>query len=97
MERLAEVGLTTILVEGGGGLASALLSADLVDEIHWFLAPKLLGAEGVSALGPLQIARLAEAPEMSWESVRRTGSDLHLIGRLEGRTGSRTGKARRRK
>ncbi|MAJ61338.1 MAG: riboflavin biosynthesis protein RibD [Deltaproteobacteria bacterium] len=97
MERLAEVGLTTILVEGGGGLASALLSVDLVDEIHWFLAPKLLGADGVSALGPLQIGRLAEAPQMSWESVRRTGSDLHLVGRLEGRTRGRAGKARRRK
>jgi len=97
MERLAEAGLTTILVEGGGGLASALLSADLVDEIHWFLAPKLLGADGVPALGPLQIGRLVEAPQISWESVRRTGPDLHLIGRLEGRTGGQAGKARRRK
>ncbi|MCH2187823.1 hypothetical protein MK280_18360, partial [Myxococcota bacterium] len=60
-------------------------------------APKLLGDEGVSALGPLHIGRLAEAPEMSWASVRRTGSDLHLVGRMESRARGGRRKARRRK
>ncbi|MDG2049738.1 MAG: bifunctional diaminohydroxyphosphoribosylaminopyrimidine deaminase/5-amino-6-(5-phosphoribosylamino)uracil reductase RibD [Myxococcota bacterium] len=97
LERLAEADLTTLLVEGGGGLAAALLRADLIDEIHWFLAPRLLGAEGVSALGPLGIGRLAEAPKMSWESIRRTGPDLHLVGRLEQPAQNKPGKARGRK
>jgi diaminohydroxyphosphoribosylaminopyrimidine deaminase/5-amino-6-(5-phosphoribosylamino)uracil reductase len=82
--RLAEAGLTTLLVEGGGGLAAALLRAALADEIHWFLAPRLLGGDGRAALGPLGLSRLAEAPTLRSWTVRRTGEDLHLHARLPG-------------
>jgi diaminohydroxyphosphoribosylaminopyrimidine deaminase/5-amino-6-(5-phosphoribosylamino)uracil reductase len=40
--------VTSVLVEGGGVLASALLEADLVDELIWFIAPSFFGA-GVPA------------------------------------------------
>ncbi len=40
--------VTSVLVEGGGVLASALLEADLVDELIWFIAPTFFGA-GVPA------------------------------------------------
>ena len=35
---------------------------DLVDELHWFAAPQLLGADARPAVGPLGVARLAAAP-----------------------------------
>ena len=57
---LAREGLTHVFVEGGGGLAAALLRAGLVDELHWFLAPSLLGGDARPALGPLGIATLAQ-------------------------------------
>ena len=37
-----------ILCEGGGILATSLLRAKLVDEVYLFLAPKLLGRDGIS-------------------------------------------------
>ncbi len=40
---------------------AALLRADLVDEVHWMLAPKLIGSEGLSGLGPLALGALGEA------------------------------------
>ena len=46
---LAERGVDTILCEGGGILAAALLEGDLVDRIYVFLAPCLIGAGGVPA------------------------------------------------
>jgi diaminohydroxyphosphoribosylaminopyrimidine deaminase/5-amino-6-(5-phosphoribosylamino)uracil reductase len=42
---------TSILVEGGGGLLGAFLDADLADEAHVFVAPRLIG--GSAAPGPL--------------------------------------------
>ena len=42
-------------------MAAALLRAKLVDEIHWMLAPKLIGSDGRAALGPLGLNRLVEA------------------------------------
>ncbi len=82
LQTLAEAGLTTLLVEGGGRLAAALLRAGLIDEIHWLLAPRLIGQEGVPALGPLGLERLEQAVDLKVERVRRLGRDLHIHARL---------------
>jgi diaminohydroxyphosphoribosylaminopyrimidine deaminase/5-amino-6-(5-phosphoribosylamino)uracil reductase len=80
MRAVAEAGLTSVLVEGGGGLAAALLRRQLVDEIHWMLAPSLLGEEGRPALAGLGIARLGEIVRLEDVKTRRLGEDLHLWG-----------------
>jgi diaminohydroxyphosphoribosylaminopyrimidine deaminase/5-amino-6-(5-phosphoribosylamino)uracil reductase len=90
LRRLGRAGLTEILVEGGGRLAASLLRAGLVDELHWFTAPRLLGGDGRPALGALGIGALARAPELAELRVRRVGSDLHLVGRPVMRRRART-------
>ena len=81
LRRLAREGLSELLVEGGGGLAAALLRAGLVDEFHWFVAPRLIGADGLPALDVLGFSRLAQAPELEELRVRRVGRDVHVAGR----------------
>lgn len=81
LRRLAREGLTEVLVEGGGELAAALLAAGLVDEMHWFAAPRLLGGDGLPALAGLGVRRLARAPELEELRVRRVGRDVHWVGR----------------
>ena len=88
MQRLASLGLTTIFVEGGGRLAAALLEAELVDEVHWMLAPKLVGGDGRSALGPLSLDAIGDAVRLDASRVTRLGEDLHVVGRVAGRTES---------
>ena len=83
MAQLAEEGLTSIFLEGGGALAAAVLQADLVDEVHWMLAPTLIGAEGRPGLGALAVARLADAVRLGSVRVRRRGSDVHVHGLVE--------------
>jgi diaminohydroxyphosphoribosylaminopyrimidine deaminase/5-amino-6-(5-phosphoribosylamino)uracil reductase len=78
---LARAGLTEVLVEGGGELAAALLREGLVDELHWFAAPVLLGGDARPAVGPLGLAALAQAVGIDDLRVRRVGRDLHLWGR----------------
>ncbi|MGH0034354.1 MAG: bifunctional diaminohydroxyphosphoribosylaminopyrimidine deaminase/5-amino-6-(5-phosphoribosylamino)uracil reductase RibD [Myxococcota bacterium] len=82
MGLLADQGLTTLLVEGGGGLAAALLRANLLDEIHWFTAPLLLGADGRPAVGALALSRLRDAKRLDVVSARRIGDDWHWQARL---------------
>jgi len=88
LEALAREGLTTLWVEGGGELAGALLRAGLVDEVHWFLAPRLLGADARPALGAGGVRRLDEAWVLEAPRVRRMGPDLYVRGRI--RRGGRT-------
>jgi diaminohydroxyphosphoribosylaminopyrimidine deaminase/5-amino-6-(5-phosphoribosylamino)uracil reductase len=80
LRRLAREGLTTVLVEGGGRLAAALLRADLVDEVHWMLAAKLIGGDGRAALGSIGLERLSDAISLDAMKVRRRGDDLHVQG-----------------
>lgn len=84
LARLAREGLTHVLVEGGGGLAAALLRAGLVDEIHWFAAPSLLGAEARPALAELGVTHLAERVRLDMKEVRRIGKDLYVRAWLGG-------------
>jgi diaminohydroxyphosphoribosylaminopyrimidine deaminase/5-amino-6-(5-phosphoribosylamino)uracil reductase len=80
--RLAKEGLTSVLVEGGGRLAAALLRADLVDEVHWILAPRLIGGDGRAGLGALGLERLSNAISIDPLRIRRLGSDLHIHGQI---------------
>jgi len=106
LRRLAREGLTALLVEGGGELAAALLRADLVDELHWIAAPRLLGADGIPALGALGVGRLARAVALEAPQVRRLGDDVVVEGRVRragagsagaaDRARARPGAARRR-
>ena len=80
---LGRRGLNTLLVEGGGGLAAALLREGLVDELHWFAAPSWLGAEGRPALGALGIRHLDERVVLADLRVSRLGDDLYLRGAVK--------------
>lgn len=92
-ERLAAEGLTSVWVEGGGGLAAALLKRGLVDELHWFAAPTLLGADARPAIAELQLPRLADRVRLDVREVRRLGPDLYVHARIEN---SKDAKGRRR-
>lgn len=82
LRRLSRAGLSEILVEGGGVLAASLLRAGLVDEVHWFAAPRLLGGDAQPALGALGIGRLARSPQLAELRVKRLGDDVHWVGTL---------------
>lgn len=69
-------GVQYLYVEGGAQTAAAFLAADLVDEIHLYTAPILIG-DGLRALGPLGLASLAAAHGRWHLSERRQlGSDV---------------------
>jgi len=98
LARLGREGLNTLLVEGGGGLAAALLRAGLVDELHWFAAPALLGGDARPAVGPLGIGALDARVALAAPQVSRLGADLYIRGRIarEPRRGAGRAEARAR-
>ena len=97
MRRLAKEGLTTVLVEGGGELAAALLRADLVDEVHWMLAPKLIGSDGRPGVGALDLSRMTDVVDLEVLRTRRLGPDIHLHADVRRRSnGSQRSKGKTR-
>jgi len=59
---LGERGVTRVLVEGGAALAATLVARDLVDRLHLFTAGKLVGGDGLAAVGGFGLEALARAP-----------------------------------
>jgi diaminohydroxyphosphoribosylaminopyrimidine deaminase/5-amino-6-(5-phosphoribosylamino)uracil reductase len=81
IRQLGEEDIQSILVEAGSQLASALLRRRLVDKVHLFIAPKLLGGGTRSILG-LDIQHINEIMELrdpTWEQV---GPDMLLTAYL---------------
>ncbi len=76
LTRLGALGVSTLLAEGGGKLAVALIAAGAVDRLEWFRAPLLLGAEGRPAVGALAMESLARAPVWRRVALAELGPDL---------------------
>ena len=60
LRTLRTEGIGHVLVEGGAHVAGAFLAADLVDELHLYTAPILLG-DGLPAVAGLGVGTLDEA------------------------------------
>ena len=76
MTELAGRGLTRIFCEGGGGLASGLLAAGLVDELIGYTAGLVLGGDALAAVGPSGLEHLRDAPRFDLVETRAIGADL---------------------
>jgi diaminohydroxyphosphoribosylaminopyrimidine deaminase/5-amino-6-(5-phosphoribosylamino)uracil reductase len=63
-------------------VAAEALRARVVDRLVLFVAPALLGADAVAAIGPLGLRRVADAVRIDRLAVGRIGPDLVLEGRL---------------
>jgi GTP cyclohydrolase II len=77
LQHLRQLGVRSLMVEGGAIVLTSLLRRRLVDRLVVCLAPIVLG-QGVQAVGDLGISRLAQALGLRGLHVRRLGQDLIL-------------------
>ena len=79
LRALRGLGIESLLVEGGGRLAGALLGQDLADRYYWVQSPLWLGERGVSAISGLPSEPIDRAAR--WRAVERRplGEDTLLV------------------
>lgn len=75
----ASQGIESILIEGGGRLAGALLAADLVDRLYWIQAPMFLGGGAIPAFPGIPGRPLGTAPRWCVVERRALGEDTLLV------------------
>ena len=80
LAELARRDVRHLLVEGGPTLAAAFLRAGLVDEVHAYVAPVLLGA-GPPALADLGVTTIEEALRLETLSTTVLGPDVLVVAR----------------
>lgn len=81
---LSELGrreITSVLVEGGGGLLGSLFDEGLVDRVVGFVAPVVIGgADALSPVGGSGAVMMADAVRLSGARVERIGEDVVVAG-----------------
>ena len=83
LDELGRRQMTNILVEGGGQLLGSLLDLGQIDEVHAFIAPKLIGGtKAVSAIGGTGADLMAHALNLSSPRIEQRGSDVYIHGRI---------------
>ncbi|WP_052186927.1 bifunctional diaminohydroxyphosphoribosylaminopyrimidine deaminase/5-amino-6-(5-phosphoribosylamino)uracil reductase RibD [Thermoactinomyces sp. Gus2-1] len=81
MKYLAENGIRSILLEGGGELNWSMIEASLVGKVVAFIAPKLLGGkESITPISGKGFERMALAVELENVTVERFGEDICITG-----------------
>ncbi len=83
MDQLGALGITSLLIEGGGQVIASAFKAKIVDKIHFFYGPKILGgSDGVpicSGEGPDMMKDAIPVRDMC---VMRFGEDVMIEGYL---------------
>ncbi|MFW6234749.1 MAG: bifunctional diaminohydroxyphosphoribosylaminopyrimidine deaminase/5-amino-6-(5-phosphoribosylamino)uracil reductase RibD [Spirochaetota bacterium] len=79
IEQLPEYGITSVLVEGGGAIASSFIRAGLVDRLTVFTNPSLMGA-GVPWLQDISFGSATERPRLERVIQTRSGDDVLVSG-----------------
>jgi diaminohydroxyphosphoribosylaminopyrimidine deaminase/5-amino-6-(5-phosphoribosylamino)uracil reductase len=81
---LTELGrraMTNVLVEGGAGTLGSFHDAGEIDEVHAFVAPRLVGGPmAPSPIGGIGIAQLGDALALAEWTVERVGEDILIHG-----------------
>lgn len=83
---LVELGrrhMTNLLVEGGSQLLGSLFDAGAVDEVHVFIAPKIIG--GAAAPSPIAgegLPQMSQALGLDHPTVELLDGDVYLHGRI---------------
>jgi diaminohydroxyphosphoribosylaminopyrimidine deaminase/5-amino-6-(5-phosphoribosylamino)uracil reductase len=76
LERLAQEGVQSVLLEGGPTLATSFVAAGLVDKLMLFVAPTVSGS------GPRFLGELADPFELSHQTGERIGDDVLIAAYL---------------
>jgi len=72
-----------VLFECGRTLAGSLISQRLVDELVFYIAPKLMGASSLSLLELPEVDRMADLFALDIQDIRRIGPDFRVTATLD--------------
>lgn len=85
---LGQQNITSILIEGGASINATVLADNLVDKIHWFIAPKIIGGSSapgpVGGMGATDVNQATLFEDIKMESI---GEDILISAYLRNREG----------
>jgi diaminohydroxyphosphoribosylaminopyrimidine deaminase / 5-amino-6-(5-phosphoribosylamino)uracil reductase len=84
LEELGKRGVLSLLVEGGSEVHASFFADGLVDKVHAYIAPRLIGGrEAPGPLGGEGVERLADAVPLRELDATRLGADILITGYVD--------------
>lgn len=81
LSKLGEIGMASLLVEGGSQINGSFLDEGLIDKLLLFLSPKLIGDhQALGIFGGRGVSNLQEAIVLKEMKTKRIGDDVLLEG-----------------
>jgi diaminohydroxyphosphoribosylaminopyrimidine deaminase/5-amino-6-(5-phosphoribosylamino)uracil reductase len=82
LRTLRNLGVGSVLVEGGAGTYAPFLESATVDAVYAYLAPIVIGGqEALSAVGAIGVREPTDARRFEWRRAQRLGDDILLEAR----------------
>ncbi|MET1257030.1 bifunctional diaminohydroxyphosphoribosylaminopyrimidine deaminase/5-amino-6-(5-phosphoribosylamino)uracil reductase RibD [Aliikangiella maris] len=78
LQQMALKGMNYLMLESGHQLAGGFLQQGLIDELHIYMAPKLMG-NYAKGLFELNIEHMQNTPQLALQDIRQLGEDIRLI------------------
>lgn len=86
MKKLAEQGISSILLEGGGNLNFEMLKNGLVNKCMFVFAPKIFGGDNAkTSVEGIGFAEIGDAVKLTDIQTKTIGSDVVLTAYVEGK------------
>jgi diaminohydroxyphosphoribosylaminopyrimidine deaminase/5-amino-6-(5-phosphoribosylamino)uracil reductase len=76
-------GVADLLVEGGATLSATLLQRRLIDKIVAFVAPKIIGGDGMDVVAAFGVETMADALQLYGMTSQMVGADVMLEAYLK--------------
>ncbi len=84
LQKICADGINSLLVEGGRNVATQFLQKNLVDELVWIRSPKIIGEDGISAVGEMGFQKISEIlNNFKRREIRELDEDLAEIYELK--------------
>lgn len=83
MHHLAKQQINNLWVEAGHQLFGALMQYQLIDELIYYIAPKLMGNPAQGVLEAPQWQKMDDIYQLVWIDHRMVGSDLRLTAQVK--------------
>lgn len=80
MRVLHDERILSVMVEGGAQLFASLIKANLCDKLHAFVAPKLIGGDGLASVGELGLKKVADSIVLKNPSIKMLSDCLIVEG-----------------
>ncbi len=84
LDELGRRGILSLLVEGGADVHASFFEAGLIDKVHVYVAPMVIGGRAApSPVGGEGVHLLADAPRLREVDSTRIGDDLLITGYVD--------------